>query len=414
MRKEILMRTAIFAMLGASLVGVPDKPTFAIRPNISSSSSLDLEGNALDIPQRSVNVSEQLLEPFIEEAAKRRSGRVFKEPEYERSIDWELNKWRVNFVFYGWGETHEPPFTERAFIGSVSIASLDSRTGQVDWISFTHDIRAPEVERYKASLGKHDGNPIKIYRAYHDGGLSLLKEVVENASGLSADFMMAFDDDTLKDVVDVVGGITVDVPEQFDVAGFYFKGKKYEDGRFDKGVQKMDGLRVLQFIKTVPKTPKGISYPKLLEHNARKHLVLKTIMDTSQENIKNPLFLWRIADFLKTQAQNNDLESDFDIQEIFTDNLLSLAVGLGRYLTTSGENQIGDTRTTTYIVDSAHGDGGVQWVNSSQNPVIIKELRERRYPDLSFEVPLNGDPYALDLVKNYWSSVRNLIKRILS
>ena len=404
----------MLALLGASLVVVPDKPVIVSRPSITGSGLLDSEDTIPEIPQRSVNVSKQLLKPFIEEAAKRRDENVFSEPEYAGSIDWELNKWRVNFVFYGWGETHEPPFTERAFIGSISIASIDTRSGQIDWVSFTHDIRAPEVERYKASLDKHDGNPIKIYRAYHDGGLPLLRQVVQNVSGLSADFMLVFDDDTLKDAVDVLGGIAVDVPEQFDVAGFYFKGKKYGDGRFDKGAQKMDGLRVLQFIKTVPKAPKGTSYPKSLEHNARKHLVLKAMMNNSQENITNPLFLWRIADFLKTQAKNNDLESDFDIQKIFTNNLLSLAVGLGRYLTTSGENQLGDTRTTTYIVDSAHGDGGVQWVNSSQNPVIVRELRERRYSDLSFEVPLNGDPYALDLVKNYWSSVGDLIKRILS
>jgi hypothetical protein len=66
---------------------------------------------------------------------------------------------------------------------------------------------------------------------------------------------------------------------------------------------------------------------------------------------------------------------------------------------------------TLYVVDPASGDGGVQWVqaNANDNPITQRDISEHRYGELAMEVPYHGDPYAPDLVANYWPDVRKLI-----
>lgn len=57
---------------------------------------------------------DSLLRPFLYEAQKRREDRSRKDPEFIKRIDEGLNEGRVNFLLFGYGETHEPPATERA------------------------------------------------------------------------------------------------------------------------------------------------------------------------------------------------------------------------------------------------------------------------------------------------------------
>jgi hypothetical protein len=69
---------------------------------------------------------------------------------------------------------------------------------------------------------------------------------------------------------------------------------------------------------------------------------------------------------------------------------------------------------STYIVDPAHGDGGVQWINANaaENPITQKDIDAGMYPTLAMEVPINANPYG-DLVSGYWQSVRGLVRETL-
>ena len=81
---------------------------------------------------------------FAKEAERRRAELAKTDPDHSRRIDKALNDGRVNFLLFGYGETHEPPATEKAIIGSQTIISYDTHTRKADIISLTHDIRAPE------------------------------------------------------------------------------------------------------------------------------------------------------------------------------------------------------------------------------------------------------------------------------
>lgn len=351
---------------------------------------------------------ERVLHPLLLEAKRRRLASAAKDPTYWTRLDPRLNATRLNFLLFGYGETHEPPLTERAFIGSLTIFSYDYATHQIDLISLTHDIRAPEAERFiRDQQGQAEVGPIKIDRVYGIGGFDLLRRTIEDASGLAIDFQLAFRESAIQGATDnVFGGLDVDVPLAFKVNGFYLDNVKYPAGEFQAGVQHLDGIQVIQFIKTVPVEQQ---YDPRLEHNARKHLVFRAIMDSLKEHASDVAFLGRAALFFSSQVSQDSIADDFDLRTLVVDNLRKLMTNFGR--PDAPDTGMPGVNRTLYVVDPASGDGGVQWVlaNAHDNPITARDIEQHVYGELAMEVPYHGDPYAADLAHGYWTDVRNLI-----
>lgn len=234
-----------------------------------------------------------------------------------------------------------------------------------------------------------------------------MRKTLENATGLSIDYQIAFNDSALKDLVDeVFTGVEVDVPRTFEAAPIYVNGDKYPAYEFQRGMQRLDGLGVLQFIKSVPS-----SEATELEHNARKHLVFKGLSRSFREEKGNIRFWLRITGYLKNRITDKQVEADFDVISFAAQNMGSVIWGLGRGSKQEEEEDLLEIDDTVYIVDSRHGDGGVGWATATNpNPIIAAEARRGIYR-MAFEVPTGGNPYAVDLANGYWFSVRNLVKR---
>jgi hypothetical protein len=350
---------------------------------------------------------ERLMRPFLDEARRRRQTQAAADPRYWTRVDPRLNATRLNFLLFGYGETHEPPITERAFIGSLTLFSYDYRSHSIDLVSLTHDIRAPEVERYLLSHGQSRVGPIKIDQAYNLGGFELMRRTLEDATGLAIDYQLAFNEDAIAGATDrVFGGLDIDVPLPFKVNAFYFEGKKQPPGSFAAGLQRLNGMQVVQFIKTVPVEEK---YDLRLEHNARKHLVFRALMDALQAKVGDVGFLGRCAVFFTGEVANSAIAYDFDLRGLLVENLWSLITE--RSGSAPSDTSVPGIRRTLYVVDPASGDGGVQWVkaNAKTNPVTRRDLEANYYPETAIEVPYAGDPYAEDLVTRYWPDVRKLI-----
>jgi hypothetical protein len=235
---------------------------------------------------------------------------------------------------------------------------------------------------------------------------------VEDATGLSIDFQLAFKEAAIAAATDdVFGGLDVDVPLAFDVNAYYLDGVKYPAGSFPKGVQHLNGQQVIQFIKTVPVEE---HYDPSLEHNARKHLVFRSIMDSLREHSSDVGFISRAALFFTGQVANDSIAYDFDLKPLLVDNLRSTMMDIGR--SAPSDDSMPGVARTMYIVDPASGDGGVQWVkaNARDNPVTARDIDAHKYNELAMEVPYHGDPYAPDLVSGYWSDVRNVVLKHLT
>jgi hypothetical protein len=350
---------------------------------------------------------ERVLHPLLLEAKRRRVTSAAQDPTYWTRLDPRLNATRLNFLLFGYGETHEPPLTERAFIGSLTIFSYDYATHQIDLVSLTHDIRAPEAERYLHDQGQAQVGPIKIDQTYGIGGFPLLRRTIEDASGLAIDFQLAFKESAIQGATDsVFGGLDVNVPLGFQVNAFYLDGVKYPGGEFHQGVQHLDGIQVIQFIKTVPVEE---HYDPRLEHNARKHLVFRAIMDSLKQHSGDVAFLGRAALFFSSQVSSDSIAYDFDLRTLVVDNMRKLMTNFGR--PDAPDTGMPGVDRTLYVVDPASGDGGVQWVqaNAHDNAITARDLADKVYGELAIEVPYNGDPYAPDLAHNYWPDVRRLI-----
>jgi hypothetical protein len=351
---------------------------------------------------------ERVLRPLLVEAKRRRQANAAEDQTYWVRNDPRLNSTRLNFLLFGYGETHEPPLTERAFIGSITIFSYDYATRQIDLVSLTHDIRAPEAERYlKAQTGQQQVGPVKIDRAYSMGGFDLMRRTLEDATGLVIDYQLAFRESAIAGATDsVFGGLDVPVPLGFRVNAFYLDGDKYPAGEFQEGVQHLNGMQVIQFIKTVPVEE---HYDARLEHNARKHLVFRGLMDALREHTGDVAFLGRAALFFSGQVAQESIAYDFNLRSLLVDNLRGMMADFSR--PESKDKEVPGVNRTLYIVDPASGDGGVQWVqaNAHDNPVTRRDVEQKVYGELAMEVPYHGDPYAEDLVARYWPDVRKLI-----
>lgn len=352
------------------------------------------------------------MQPFISEAKRLRAQRAKDDPQAAGRVDTELNRRRVNFLLFGYGETHEPPLTERAFIGSYTVVSYDYRRGALDLVSLTHDIRAPEIERYQQSRQTDGVGPIKIDRAYQFGGFDLMRTTLENATGLAIDFQIAFAEAGLASATDqVFGGVQVDVPLPFEVNAFYLDGKKYPKGSFAPGLQTFDGTRVLQYIKTVPVER---VYDKRLEHNARKHQVMRGFTQRLRERSNDVGFWLGALRFVNGEVGSGTIAYDFDVKALLANNLGEIAASVGAALGRSESSAgVPEVDRTVYVVDPSSGDGGVQWVNANAatNPATRADLAAGRYVDTAMEVPYAGDPYAANLATGYWPDVRRVVRQ---
>lgn len=362
----------------------------------------------------SSNAFFELIQPIIETAKKRRLVRKENSPQ----IDWDLNEDRINLLLFSWGETHEPPLLEKADIGSHTIVSLDNKEQDTDIISFTHDIRAPEIERYLADKNQHDGKAVKIDQAYGVGGFELMRKTMENATGLLVDLQIAFPDSVVTKIVDqAFSKIQVKNPKSFTAYPIYFSGIKYPELYFPEGLLEMDGVRTLQYIKAVP----VVDQDPTLEHNQRKQRVLESLMVRT----KSPRLLGQLLLLLKDEFNKGSIQSDVNLSHYLLSSVnyktITAAMRLlfNKGITEQAASLVGKK---IYLVDPAHGDGGVQWVNANvaHNPITKAELEQVYLPDVGYEVPFDfrlgfaANPYAEDLVNGYWLPTRYRLKELLT
>lgn len=383
------------------------------------------------------------LEPWLKEALKRREERR-NDPSYQHRIDPALNEGRVNFLFFGWGWDLQPsgkvPEDRSLFeVGSVSIVSYKLASNEVSLISITHDTWAPEVRR-KVGPGNVKGISPNITQrigaAYFDVSLDYLREVVEDATGLSVDFTFIFNDALIKRYIDeVLKGAEVEIPQDFVTYPFYMtevknppmvaaKGSRYylENVRypkvgdylsFHKGRQVLDGTMAVGYMKAgaVPRFPG--EYNKSLENNRRKEVMLSALVDTAKIRAQSKEFWLDSATFFGREWANlrlsgtgslfvrNEIFMDMDFvpEALFVSNAVNVVSHLDELR--GSETGIPSLGQKLYVVDLNSGDGGVCWWQ----------------PTYDMEIPCspgftpNADG---DLVTGYWKPVRDLVRNRLT
>jgi len=133
---------------------------------------------------------------------------------------------------------------------TIIFLSLDKKSTKAVLLSIPRDLW---VESLQA----------KVNTAYHYGGFDLAKKTISEILGQPVDYMLVVNFESFGKMIDVLGGVTVDVQRAFDDYRYPIAGKendlcdgdkelkcRYEHIHFDVGPQQMDGTTALKYIRS--------------------------------------------------------------------------------------------------------------------------------------------------------------------
>lgn len=186
---------------------------------------------------------------------------------------------RTNILILGkGGGGHEAP----DLTDTIIFASITHKNSSVALISLSRDIWIPEL-RAKLNSAYYWGN-----QKQKDGGLILAKSEVEKIVGAPVHYGVVVDFSGFKKIIDVLGGIEVDVERSFTDKKYPIPGRenddcggndseylcRYETIQFEKGKQIMDGETALKFARSRnAEGDEGTDFARA----ARQEKVLETI-----------------------------------------------------------------------------------------------------------------------------------------
>ena len=337
------------------------------------------QNKSLEIDGENVFPIDRFMKSIYAVAIDKRLEKEIKDTEYWHRVDKKLNHERVNILLFSYGELYEQPQSEIITIGSPTIISYNVSSRSIDLISLTHEMRSPEVERYLHEKGQFDGYAKRMDESYFAGGFELMRPVVESATGLSVDFQVAFQEIVTADAIDqLFGSIKVDVPLGFNTFPFHFRGKWYPMDNFSKGEEMMDGTRAIQFMKTIPYEKE---YKKDFENNTRKHAFFESLKKAFESSDHGPHFWWKVFLLLHEKIGNGELTYDFDLRSLLFNNIGHISRLDGPIIDSGSALNVPRIGVKLYISDPGNGDGGVQWITASQNPIFKNELNAGFYPN---------------------------------
>lgn len=179
-------------------------------------------------------------------------GRDFLFPSLERI---KTNDGRINILILGIGGAgHDGP----DLTDTMLMASISTTDNKMTLISVPRDIWIPDL--------KDKINSAYMYGKQRQGvnsGLLLAKSTMEGVLGVQIDYAVLMDFGGFKEVIDTLGGISVNVKTGFSDSQYPIDGResdtcngdptfacRYMTISFKPGVQTMDGTTALQFVRS--------------------------------------------------------------------------------------------------------------------------------------------------------------------
>lgn len=194
---------------------------------------------------------------------------------------------------------------------TIMVVSISHSKPAISSVSFSRDIWIPEI-RAKINSAYYWGNQKSLR-----GGLNLAKETVGKILGIPIQYAVVVDFSSFKDIIDVLGGINVNVEKSFTDTQFPIVGKendtcggdpqfkcRYETIHFDKGMQFMDGDTALKFVRSrMAKGDEGTDFAREKRQQEVMEAIKEKVMNT--QTLLNPTKLWGLW-----QVASKNLETD--------------------------------------------------------------------------------------------------------
>ena len=245
---------------------------------------------------------------------------------------------RINILLLGiGGGGHEGPNLS----DSIILASLNLEESKVTLISLPRDMWSYDTQgringAYAIGEAKKEG-----------GGLTLAKSVVGKITGQNVDYAAVIDFSGFVEAVDVMGGLDINVERSFDDYEYPISGLendpcgnkeedlenlatassqleafpcRYEHLRFDKGINHMDGVTALKFVRSRhAKGEEGTDFAR----SQRQEKVIGAFIDKtfSLKILANPAKTINLYDTFKdsinTDIKQNELDDFIKLAQKF-------------------------------------------------------------------------------------------------
>ncbi|WP_274309526.1 LCP family protein [Solibacillus daqui] len=133
----------------------------------------------------------------------------------------------------------------------------------------------------------------KINHAYAFGGVEMSMKTVENLLAIPIDYVAKVNMESFVDIVDIVGGITVDNTLDF----------QYDGEHFSTGELKLDGEKALKYVRMRYEDPAG----DFGRQNRQKQVIQGVLKESLSLNT-----LWNYKSIFKTLEKNVELNVAFE------------------------------------------------------------------------------------------------------
>lgn len=179
----------------------------------------------------------------------------------------EFGNVNVLMVWYG-GEWHAGSF----LADSIMVASFNPKLGAVTMLSVPRDLYVYDTgwgivwrinEVFSVGVGS---------KREYGSGAQLLTDMVQKVMGITIPYYALVDFGWFKEVVDTLGGITIDVPEAFSDSTYPTANNGYMTVTFASWIQNMDGEKALQYARSRHTTSD-------FARSLRQQTIVKAIID---------------------------------------------------------------------------------------------------------------------------------------
>ncbi|TWJ06477.1 LytR family transcriptional attenuator [Stackebrandtia albiflava] len=271
----------------------------------------------------------------------------------------------LNVLVLG-SDSRNPDSSEGSRADTIMMLHVPADGGKAYIVSLPRDLW---VEIPASEDGSWGGGMGKLNSALSSGGLPLMVATVENYSGVRIDHVMEIDFDGLKEVVDALGGVTMDVEPATGYDTLVSIHKPYRE--FQAGEQELDGEEALDYVRQRKQFQDG-DFARMRHQQE----LLMAMMDkaTSAGIITNPnalqSFLTSVLDAVKVDQEFDLVATALQFSHLRSDDLVFLTCpNLGSQIIGDEDVVVSDPENAGPMFQAIGNDEMAEWVKNHPDAV---------------------------------------------
>jgi polyisoprenyl-teichoic acid--peptidoglycan teichoic acid transferase len=206
----------------------------------------------------------------------------------------DKNRTNILILGAGGGDHDGPDLTD-----TMIIASLHNKNNTISMLSIPRDLWLSIPGYGSSRINKIYENLKPVYGS--DKALLIFKQGMENMTNLDIPYFVKVDFKAFKEVVDILGGIEIDVPKQIlDTAYPKEDESGYETFTISEGLQTLDGTTALKYARSRHSTSD-------FDRSARQQVIIQAIKNKAIEEkiYSSPIAIKRMYEQFRENVETN-------------------------------------------------------------------------------------------------------------